>query len=79
MYRIIHNILQIIWLIPRRNNLLIMKIISFILIVLIYFIIIFPLHLYYKLSTIKKTKVSSTFFINNKNQYNNKSFNDKFI
>ena len=77
MYNIIHIIINLIWSIPNRKTKRIIKIISMILIFLLYLIIITPLWIFYKIKILITQKNKNTYYKDNYNKFNKNSFYDE--
>jgi len=78
MYPLLHYIINIIWRISEKKNILLFSLLSKFLILNVYFILFLPLYIIHKTYTLFKKKPTDTYFDLNESTYDHNSFEDKF-
>ncbi len=71
--------MKVIWLIPKRNTFILVKLISILLLTFIYIFIIFPLNVIYKIKNKKRDSSSNSFYKIEEVLYDSNSFKDTFF
>jgi hypothetical protein len=71
--------MKVIWLIPKRNTFILVKLISILLLTFIYIFIIFPLNVIYKIKNKKRDSSSNSYYKIEEVLYDSNSFKDTFF
>jgi hypothetical protein len=71
--------MKVIWLIPKRNTFILVKLISILLLTFIYIFIIFPLNVICKIKNKKRDSSSNSYYKIEEVLYDSNSFKDTFF